>query len=134
MPATLTFSASHRSRLGQGGPAVNPYGIARLLMDGALERIEAAREALVNGEQPERQSQLRSAVMIISELRADLDLPRGGAIAANLDDLYDYMCRRLGAADLQNGIAALDEVSHLLDALQSAWNYMPVEVRVASRN
>ena len=134
MPATLTFSASHGSRLGQGGPAVNPYGIARLLMDGALERIEAAREHLVNGEQPERQSQLRSAVMIISELRADLDLPGGGAIAANLDDLYDYMCRRLGAADLQNGIAALDEVSHLLDALQSAWNYMPVEVRVASRN
>ena len=134
MPATLTFRASHGSRLAQGGPAVNPYGIARILMDGALERIEAAREHLVNGEQPERQSQLRSAVMIISELRADLDLPRGGAIAANLDDLYDYMCRRLGAADLQNGIAALDEVSHLLDALQSAWNYMPVEVRVASRN
>ena len=189
MPATLTFRASHSSRLGQGDPAVDPYGFARLLMDGALERIEAAREHLVNGEQPERQSQLRSAVMIISELRADLDLPRGGAIAANLDDLYDYMCRRLGAclshdrrsegdpdragfcdrfpriaglygretiaercragaaavgehgsdrllgaADLQNGIAALDEVSHLLDALQSAWNYMPVEVRVASRN
>jgi flagellar protein FliS len=136
MPATLTFRASvrHGSRLGQGGPVVDPYGIARLLMDGALERIEAAREHLVNGEQPERQSQLRSAVMIISDLRADLDLPRGGAIAANLDDLYDYMCRRLGAADLQNGIAALDEVSHLLDALQSAWNYMPVEVRVVSRN
>ena len=134
MPATLTFRASHGSRLAQGGPAVNPYGITRLLMDGALERIEAAREHLVNGEQPERQSQLRSAVMIISELRADLDLPRGGPIAANLDDLYDYMCRRLRAADLQNGIAALDEVSHLLDALQSAWNYMPVEVRAASRN
>ena len=121
---------------------MDPYGIARLLMDGALERIEAAREHLVNGEQPERQSQLRSAVMIISELRADLDLSRGGPIAANLDDLYDYMCRRLGASDrlpgsagdLQNGIAALDEVSHLLDALQSAWNYMPVEVRSASRN
>jgi flagellar secretion chaperone FliS len=133
MPATLTFRASHGSRLGQGGPAVGPYGIARLLMDGALERIQAARERLLDGDAA-GQSQLRSAVMIITELRADLDLPRGGAIAANLDDLYDYMCRRLGAADLQNGIAALDEVSHLLDALQSAWNYMPVEVRVASRN
>ncbi len=133
MLATLTFHASHGSRLGQGGPAVDPYGIARLLMDGALERIEAAREHLLDGDAA-GQSQLRSAVMIISELRADLDLPRGGAIAASLDDLYDYMCRRLGAADLQNGIAALDEVSHLLDALQSAWNYMPVEVRVASRN
>ena len=140
MPATLTFRASHGSRPGQRGPAVNPYGIARLLMDGALERIEAAREHLLGGDAA-GQSQLRSAVMILSELRADLDLPRGGAIAASLDDLYDYMCRRLGAsdrlrgaADLQNGIAALDEVSHLLDALQSAWNYMPLEVRVASRN
>ena len=133
MPATLTFRASHGSRPGQRGPAVNPYGIARLLMDGALERIEAAREHLLDGDAA-GQSQLRSAVMILSELRADLDLPRGGAIAANLDDLYDYMCRRLGAADLPNGLAALDEVSHLLDALQSAWNYMPVEVRVAQRN
>jgi flagellar protein FliS len=103
-------------------------------MDGALERIEAAREHLVNGEPPEKRFLLQAAVVILSELRADLDLPRGGAVAANLDDLYDYMCRRLKVADLQNGIAALDEVSHLLDALQSAWAYLPVEVRAASRN
>jgi flagellin-specific chaperone FliS len=171
MPVAITFraSASHGSHpFGKGGPAVDPYGVARLLMDGALERIEAAREHLVNGEQPERQSQLQSAVMIIGELRADLDLPAGGAIAANLDDLYDYMCRRLGcaacgarafpegmprsdgeqanacargasdrllgAADLQNGIAALDEVSHLLDALQSAWTFMPAAARAVARN
>ena len=78
-------------------------------------------------------------MVILGELRADLDLLRGGAVAANLDDLYDYMCRRLGACllragDFHNGLAALDEVSHLLDALQSAWTYLPVEVRAASRN
>ena len=182
-------SADRTARPFPGGTAADPYGFARLLMDGALERIEAAREHLVNGEQPEKRLLLEAAVVIISELRTDLDLPRGGAIAANLDDLYDYMCRRLGAclsndrrsegdpdraafcdrfpriagaygretitercrsgatavgehcsgrllgaADLQNGIAALDEVSHLLDALQSAWTYLPAEVRVASRN
>lgn len=129
MTAAPQFRASARH-----GTPVDPYGFARLLMDGALERIEAAREHLVNGEQPEKRFLLQAAVVIISELRADLDLPRGGAFAANLDDLYDYMCRRLRAADLRNGIAALDEVSHLLDALQSAWTYLPAEVRVASRN
>ena len=117
-----------------GGAAADPCGFARLLMDGALERIEAAREQLVCGEQPEKSFLLQAAVVILSELRADLDLPRGGAFAANLDDLYDYMCRRLKGADLHNGIAALDEVSHLLDALQSAWTYLPAEVRAASRN
>lgn len=136
MTAALAIraTAGHGSRpFVKGGPAVDPYGIARLLMDGALERIEAAREHLVNGEQPERQSQLQSAVMILGELRADLDLPAGGAIAANLDDLYDYMCRRLGAC-LEDGIAALDEVSHLLDALQSAWTFIPAAARAAARN
>jgi flagellar secretion chaperone FliS len=136
MTAASPFRASARH-----GTPVDPYGFARLLMDGALERIEAAREYLVNGEQPEKRFLLQAAVVIISELRADLDLPRGGVFAANLDDLYDYMCRRLaasdrllGVADLQDGIAALDEVSHLLDALQSAWTYLPAEARVASRN
>jgi flagellin-specific chaperone FliS len=158
-------SVARQTRPFPGGTATDPCGIARLLMDGALERIEAAREHLVNGEQPEKRFLLQAAVVIISDLRADLDLPRGGAIAANLDDLYDYMCRRLGcvacdarafprgmpwsdgeqanacaagacvpAADFSNGIAALDEVSHLLDALQSAWAYLPTQVRAASRN
>ncbi len=137
MPVAPSFQASDRhGSFGKHAPAVAPYGIARLLMGGALERIEAAREHPAT-----RQSQLRSAVMIIGELRADLDLSGGGDLAANLADLYDYMCRRLGAcsdrllaADLTNGIAALDEVSHLLDALHSAWTFMPAEVRAASRN
>jgi flagellar protein FliS len=116
-----------------GGAAADPCGFARLLMDSALERIEAAREHLVSGEQPEKSFLLQAAVVILSELRADLDLPRGGAFAANLDDLYDYMCRRLRAADFSNGIAALDEVSHLLDALQSAWSYLPGTGMFSSR-
>jgi flagellar secretion chaperone FliS len=70
----------------------------------------------------------------IGELRAGLDLHCGGAFAANVDDLYDYMCRRLKTADPGNGLAALHEVSHLLDALHSAWPYMPDEVRTALRN
>ena len=136
MTAALSIrpSATRQTRPFPGGTATDPYGFARVLMDGALERIEAAREHLVNGEQPEKRFLLQAAVVIISDLRADLDLPRGGAVAANLDDLYDYMCRRLRAADFSNGIAALDEVSHLLDALQSAWAYLPAEVRAASRN
>lgn len=121
------------SRLGSEAVA-DPYGVTRMLMGGALERIATAREHLESGEPAEKHRLLQSAVMIIDGLRADLDLRAGGPIAANVDDLYDYLCRRLRAADLQNGVAALDEVSHLLDALRSAWTFMPAEVRAASRN
>ncbi|MGH8210088.1 MAG: flagellar export chaperone FliS [Steroidobacteraceae bacterium] len=113
----------------EGGTAADSCGLARMLMDGALERIDAARGQGENGDGARTRVLLQSAVMIIGELRAHLDLRRGGAIAASVDELYDYMCRRLGGACLPKAIAALDEVSHLLDALHCAWAFMPAEVR-----
>jgi flagellar secretion chaperone FliS len=127
------------------GPVINStlayrggLSTAAGLMDGVLERLEAASEL---DEDPAGAGDLlEAAVLLIRELRAGLDLHSGGAIAANVDDLYDYMCRRLGAClrladatDPMNGLAALHEVSHLLDALRSAWAFMPAEVRAASR-
>jgi flagellar secretion chaperone FliS len=120
--------------------AMDPYGLTRMLMDGVLERLEAAGELGEDGDPLAAGDLLEAAVLLIRELRARLDLHSGGALAANVDDLYDYMCRRLGAcmglsdaADPTNGLAALHEVSHLLDALRSAWAFMPAEIRAASR-
>jgi flagellar protein FliS len=120
--------------------AIDPYGLTRMLMDGVLEHLEAAGELDEDGDPAAAGDLLESAVLLIGELRSSLDLHSGGAFAANVDDLYDYMCRRLGACprlsdatDPMNGLAALNEVSHLLDALRSAWAFMPAEVRAASR-
>lgn len=130
----IRFSVTPTTRPGlEGGLDADPHGFIGVLMDGALQRIRDARELLAQGA-PQASRLLRTAKVILGELRADLDLCGGGAIAANLDDLYDYMSRRLQAADLAEGPAALDEVSHLLDALRTAWAFMPAEVRKASRN
>jgi len=120
--------------------AIDPHGLTRMLMDGVLERLEAASERDEDGDPAAAGDLLESAVLLIGELRAGLNLHSGGAFAANVDDLYDYMCRRLGAhlklsnaTGPMNGLAALHEVSHLLDALRSAWAFMPAEARAASR-
>ena len=130
------------SMLASGGSlaALDPCGLDRMLMDSVLERLEAAGELDEAGDSAGADDLLEGAVLLIRELRAALDLHSGGVIAANVDDLYDYMCRRLGA-DLRlsdatgpvKGLAALHEVTHLLDALRSACVYMPAEVRAASR-
>jgi flagellar protein FliS len=111
----------------EGGPVADPNELTWTLMDEVLRRIEALRERCVDN-RDETRCVLASTLIMISELRAALDLRQGGAIAANVDDLYDYMCRRLRAASLRNAIVALDEVSHLLQALRSAWAFMPPEV------
>ena len=109
-------------------------GLAGLLLEAVRERVAAARDHLQAGNDSEREAIVQSALMLLEELRSDVDLFSGGAVAANLHDLYEYMGRRLGSADLQNGLAAFDEVSHLLEALHSAWVFLPVEARSASRN
>ena len=127
----IRFSATPSTRpLHEAGSDADPHGFIGVLMDGALQRICAAREQLAAGADTPAGARrlLRTAKLILGELRADLDLRGGGAIAANLDDLYDYMARRLGAVELTDGLAALDEVSHLLDALRTAWAFMPPEV------
>ena len=116
----------------KAGPCAS--GFAGMLLEGVRERVASARDHLQAGNDSEKEGIVQSALMLLDELRTDLDLFNGGAVAANLDDLYDYMSRRLQAADLQNGIAALDEVSHLLEALRSAWVFLPTEARLASRN
>jgi flagellar secretion chaperone FliS len=132
-PSRAATGNSTRSQR-KAGLVVGPHDLTWALMDNVLERIEAARDCDIQDRGVETRRLLDSAAMIIGELRAALDLHQGGAIAANVDELYDYMCRRLKVAGLRNGTAALEEVSHLLYALRSAWAFMPAEMRAASRN
>ena len=63
------------------------------------------------------------AIAIIGEgLNASLDKKVGGELAQNLSSLYDYMVMRLLAANLNNDMAALDEVARLLNDLKGAWD------------
>jgi flagellar secretion chaperone FliS len=90
-------------------------------LDGALERIVTARGCMQRNETSEKARLINRAVSIIGELRNSLDLSKGGQIAANLAELYDYMCRRLLLATSENKPEMLDEVSTLLHEIRSAW-------------
>ena len=131
-PATL---AAYQSVAAHGGvAAADPHRLIVMLMDGALERIARARGCIENGALQEKNDLLASAVAIIDELRVSLDLKAGGPIAANLDDLYDYMCRQLVKANLTNRVETLEEVSHLLGEIRSAWIALPAEARALRPN
>jgi flagellar protein FliS len=126
---------AYQSVAAHGGvAAADPHRLIVMLMDGALERIARARGSIENGALQEKNDLLAAAVAIVDELRVSLDLKAGGPIAANLDDLYDYMCRQLVKANLTNRIETLDEVSHLLAEIRSAWIALPAEARALRPN
>jgi flagellar secretion chaperone FliS len=99
----------------------DPHRLTLMLYDGALDRIAAARGCMERGFVAEKGQLLTRALAIVGELKGSLDLVRGGAIAGHLDDLYDYMSRRLVEANASNRVEILDEVSSLLRELRLAW-------------
>lgn len=124
--------AAYNSVATHGGVASgDPHRLILMLLDGALERVAMARGCLQRGDIGQKAALLQRVMGIVSELSASLDLQRGGALAANLHDLYDYIQRQLLRANAENRAASLDEVAALLAEIRSAWAAVPLAVRSA---
>lgn len=120
-------AALHYSQVGSEAVVTDadPHHLIRLLLDGALSRIAAAKGHMQRGEVAPKGECLGKAIAIVDGLRAALDYDKGGEIARNLGALYGYMERRLLEANLCNDLARLDEVARLLTEIRGAWVAIP---------
>src|SRR5262249_11894117 len=103
--------AAYQSVATHGGvAAADPHRLIVMLMDGALERIAAARGCMKNKAYADKARLIHRAVAIIDQLSNSLDMNAGGEIAGNLRELYGYMSRLLLEATVQNDSGKLDQV------------------------
>lgn len=109
----------------------DPHQLICMLLDGALDRLVSARGCIGSGELVQKTALLHRVGAIVDELRCSLDHSTGGDIAANLDRLYEYIMRRVLTANLNNDVAAIDEVVRLLREIRAAWVAIPPSVRTA---
>jgi len=105
-----------------------PHRLVQMLMEGALDKMSAAKGYMLRNEIAAKGEHLSWAISIIGGLREALDFKNGGEIASNLDDLYEYMSRRLVEANVTNDTAILDEVSSLMLEIKRSWDVMPETV------
>ncbi|HIP53274.1 MAG TPA: flagellar export chaperone FliS [Chromatiales bacterium] len=110
----------------------SPHRLVQMLMEGALDKIATAKGHIERGEHDGKSRHITWAVSIINGLRSALDMEQGGEIANNLNDLYDYMTRRLMEAVVSNDTEILDEVSSLLTEIKGAWDALPDSVKSPS--
>jgi len=105
----------------------SPHRLIQMLLDGALDKIARAKGAMQRRQIEEKGKDITSAGSIVLGLRSSLDMEAGGELAANLDNLYEYMFRRLMDAHVNNEEAALDEVASLLREIKNGWDAIPKE-------
>lgn len=109
-----------------GVDTADPHGLVLMLFDGAIEAISRARMHLDAGKVVEKGRAVSQAVLIVEQgLNASLDRSAGGALAATLTDLYDYIARRLLLASAGNDRGGFDEALRLLSELRAAWTAIP---------
>lgn len=112
-----------------GVEASDPHGLITLLMDGALERLVKARGHMQRAEIALKGETLGRCIDIIGGLRDSLNTKVDTPLVGQLDSLYEYMGRRLVHANLHNDVAAVDEVSTLLQKIRDSWVAIPPEAR-----
>ncbi len=124
MSAFGTFGAQAYASVSveTGVSSSTPHALILMLYDGALQALRRARGCIRDNDQAGKAQAISKAIRIIDEgLRASLDFKAGGDISLHLESLYDYMCRRVLHASVENDLAILDEVAELLDDLRNTW-------------
>jgi flagellar secretion chaperone FliS len=100
----------------------SPHRLIQMLFEGALERILQAKGAMQQHQIARKGELIGKAINIVAGLQGSLDDNAGGDLAHNLDNLYDYIIRRLSQANYENNAAILDECGRLLAEIKSAWD------------
>jgi flagellar secretion chaperone FliS len=123
MHSTSAINAYNKVGTESAVIGADPHTLISMLFQGALLAIASAKREILHNEISAKGKSISRAIAIIGEgLHASLDKSAGGELAHNLASLYDYMVRKLVAANLNNDVAALDEVTRLLNELAGAWD------------
>jgi flagellar protein FliS len=114
---------AYRSMSAHGGLAdATPVQVIQLMLDAALARVTEAGGHIERGEVQAKGEKIGKALRLIEALVLALDKEHGGAIADNLQRLYDYASRTLLKANLENRVDLLTEVGSLLREIKLGWD------------
>ena len=72
----------------------NNVALIQMLFDGLVDSVAQAQGHLTHGKIQEKGKAIARASRIVVGLQGALDFTRGGELAQNLNDLYNYVTRR----------------------------------------
>lgn len=103
----------------------SPHQLIGLLFGALQQHLQSAKAAILAGDIAAKGHAIGRAVRILEEgLKGGLDLQRGGEVAANLNDLYNYCIYKTSEANLRNDVAMIEEVIKLIQPVADGWKQM----------
>lgn len=110
-----------------------PHKLVDMLYEGAVKHLKISKVFFEQKNYEKKSEHINKSLSIIAALKTGVDIEKGGDVAQNLFDLYDYCHRMVFKASTANDSPALDEVIDILLSLHDAWRSMPEEFKRASK-
>ena len=97
----------------------SPAELTLMLYEGAIKFCNIAVVAIEKKDMQKAHTNIMKAEKIIDHLRVTLDMTY--EVAKDFDRIYEYLDRRLVAANMQKDIAILEEVLTHLRSVRDTW-------------
>ena len=124
--------ANHRAiesygqvKVSTGASQANNVELIQMLFDGLIESLSTAKGHIQHNNVSEKSKAIARASRIVLGLQGALDFEKGGDLADNLNELYNYVTRRLLHVNARNDLQALEEIHSLMMEIRSAWETVP---------
>ena len=124
--------ANHRAiesygqvKVSTGVSKASSVELIQMLFDGLIESMSAAKGHIQHNNIAEKSKAITRASRIVLGLQGALDFEKGGELAKNLDELYNYVTRRLLHVNARNDLQALEEIYGLMIEIRSALESVP---------
>jgi len=101
-----------------------PTGLVVMLYEGAIRSLRDSADAIRKTDLERKRQSIDRAVAILQHLQSTLDRERGQAIAADLDNLYNYIISRVLQGSSKLEAEPLEEAAKLLTILLSGWEQL----------
>lgn len=98
-----------------------PSRLIVMLYDGVIAALDAAIEAIEDGDIAKRCRCTNVAIEVVSYLYMSLDMEKGGAIADNLAKLYRFVIIELGKVNRDNDPNVARGIIAVLQPLYDSW-------------
>ena len=99
-----------------------PHRLIQMLYEGLLSNLSSLRGALSNQQNEMISIHIKKASNILMGLEEGLNFDKGGEIAINLRNLYDYMQRELIGLQVSADDQRVARLIHLVVEIKSAWD------------
>ncbi len=106
-----------------------PSRLIVIMYDEAIASLNAAIEAIAQGDIEARFNATTRTAEVISELYLALDMELGGAIAESLGALYNHIMTQLPRINFANDIEVAGQSIRLLQPIRDSWAELDERIR-----